>query len=297
MADLYLAIRSDRRGIVKIGRSDNPYRRCDSLAASHCFRVLPAVVYPGAGSCEAAVHSVLGSTRVEGGPGREWFAVTLKQASDAVHDCLPPAFEGEQAEGPGANAWRAAEFIERLTPVAGPKHATEQAEIDALAERLYGNQWQGVIHVAGLLRHRCRVGSVNRYFYHLQFPDCPRLSYVAIKDASTDCSEEDAGFVGLALERVDRPDSALLERLAAVAGPSRATEQAEVDALAEELYGNRWQGVIQAAGLVRQRRKVDGVNRYFYQLQLPGSQASYMAIKEDMSVGPSTELLEATVRD
>ena len=93
------------------------------------------------------------------------------------------------------------------------------------------------------------------------------------------------------------PDSRLLDRLTPVAGPSHATEQADIDTLAEQLCGESWQGTVHAAGLVRHRAKVGGVNRYFYRLQLPDCHhMSYVAIKEDMSVGPSTELLEATVR-
>ena len=271
MADLYLAIRSDLRGIVKIGRSNDPYRRCDALASSHCFRVQPAVIYPGAGSCESAVHSVLDSKRVEGGPGREWFAVTLQQASDAVHQCLP-CDSGHQSEGPGANAWRAADFVTRLTPVTGPSRATEQAEIDALAEALYGNQWQGVMSIAGLARQRSKVGCVHKYFYQLQFPDCPQMSYVAIRTRSADLEDQ-----------ADRRATELLERLLPVTGPKNATEHAEIDALAENLYGNEWQRVVHTAGLVRHRRIVGGVNKYFYQVQFPGwPQMTYVAIKEDI---------------
>ena len=277
MADLYLAIRSDHRGIVKIGRSNHPYRRCDTLATSHCFRVKPVVVYPGAGSHEGAVHTVLDSKRVEGGPGREWFAVTLQQASNAVHQCLPQDFGSSRPDGLESNAWRAARFIERLAPVIGPKHATEQADIDALAEKLYGNQWQGVLHAVGLVRHRCKVAGVNRYFYQLQFPEWPHASYVAINDDEP--NEETR-----AIERVDRPDSLLLERLTPVAGPSQATEQAEIDALAERLFCNRWLGAAHATGHVRRRCRIGGVNRYFYQVQFPGCpQMSYVAMKEDSS--------------
>jgi hypothetical protein len=130
----------------------------------------------------------LDSKRVEGGPGREWFAVTLKQASDAVHECLPSDCGGEHFEGLGANASRAAEFVEQLTPVAGPKQATEQADIDALAEKLYGNRWQAVVQASGLVRqrrlvrHKGRAHCANLYFYQLQFPGCSQTSYAAIKE-------------------------------------------------------------------------------------------------------------------
>ena len=282
MADLYLAIRSDRRGIVKIGRSDNPYRRCDSLAASHCFRVQPAVVYPGAGSCESAVHSLLDSRRVEGGPGREWFTVTLQQAVNAVHRCLSHDFGGNRADGLGSNAWRAANFVERLMPVAGPEYATEQAEIDALTEKLYGNQWQGVLQAAGLVRHKCNVDGVNRYVYQLQFPDCAQSSYVTLRDASIDLSDDPVD--SRVTDRLDMPGMMLFERITPVAGPRDATEQAEIDTLAEQLYGNRWQEAVTAVGLIRHRVKVSHVHKYFYQMQFPDCpQVSYVAIKTGIS--------------
>ena len=274
MTDLYLAIRSDRRGIIKIGRSDNPYRRCDALAASHCFRVAPAVVFPGAGSCETAVHSVLDSKRVEGGPGRGWFAVTLKQASDAVHQCVPPDEASALQCLPGPDTESRADFVEWLVPVAGPKQATEQADVDALAEKLYGARWQAAVQASKLVRQRRLVGGANRYIYQLQFPDCPQVSYVAIKAGiSTDLQDD---------QEAGPRAHTFLERLTPVAGPKYSAEHAEIDALAENLYGNAWQGVVHTAGLVRHRRIVGGVNRYFYQLQFPDCpQASYVAIKED----------------
>ena len=55
---------------------------------------------------------------------------------------------------------------------------------------------------------------------------------------------------------------------------------------AEELYGSRWQDAVHAAGLARQRRKVDGMNKYFYQLQLPGChRVSSVSIKAHTTVG------------
>ena len=113
------------------------------------------------------------SKRVEGGVGREWFAVTLQQASNAVHQCLSHDFGGSRSVGLGSNAWRATHFVERLAPVAGPRYATEQAEIDALAEKLYGDQWQGVLQAVGVVRQRRIVEGVNRYFYQLCFSDSP----------------------------------------------------------------------------------------------------------------------------
>jgi hypothetical protein len=126
--------------------------------------------------------------------------------------------------------------------------------------------------IAGLARQRSKVGCVHKYFYQLQFPDCPQMSYVAIRTRSADLEDQ-----------ADRRATELLERLLPVTGPKNATEHAEIDALAENLYGNEWQRVVRTAGLVRHRRIVGGVNKYFYQVQFPGwPQMTYVAIKEDI---------------
>ena len=82
--DLYVASRSDRSDILKIGRSSNPESRCERLQASHIFYVGLVATFPGAGDLEPAVHEILVSRRVLGGPGREWFYVTSDEALAAI---------------------------------------------------------------------------------------------------------------------------------------------------------------------------------------------------------------------
>jgi hypothetical protein len=83
-SDLYVASRSDRSDILKIGRSGNPGARCERLQASHIFHVALVATFPGAGDLETAVHEILAGRRVLGGPGREWFYVTSDEALAAI---------------------------------------------------------------------------------------------------------------------------------------------------------------------------------------------------------------------
>ena len=82
--DLYVASRSDRPDILKIGRSSNPEARCERLQASQVFYVGLVATFPGAGELEHAVHEILAGRRVLGGPGREWFFATADEALAAV---------------------------------------------------------------------------------------------------------------------------------------------------------------------------------------------------------------------
>jgi len=82
--DLYVATRSDRSDILKIGRSSNPEARCERLQASQVFYVSLVATFPGAGDLEPVVHEILAGRRVLGGPGREWFYVTPDEAMAAV---------------------------------------------------------------------------------------------------------------------------------------------------------------------------------------------------------------------
>ena len=84
MADLYLAIRSDRPGIIKVAASDNAYCSCTSLQAGHCFTVRPLAIFCGAGECVSLVHAALESTRL----ASDWFAVSLRDARDTVSRVL-----------------------------------------------------------------------------------------------------------------------------------------------------------------------------------------------------------------
>ena len=78
MTHLYIATRSDAPDIVKIGRSNDPCRRCEGLSSSHCFTVSPTFVFHGYGRLEAAVHKALEDKRVLGGTGEEWFRVSAR---------------------------------------------------------------------------------------------------------------------------------------------------------------------------------------------------------------------------
>ena len=97
--DLYLASRSDRSDILKIGRSNNPEARCERLQASHVFYVGLVAAFPGAGDLESAVHEILTGRRVLGGPGREWFYVTPDEALAAVGQAESRRRRGAQTDG------------------------------------------------------------------------------------------------------------------------------------------------------------------------------------------------------
>ena len=84
---------------------------------------------------------------------------------------------------------------------------------------------------------------------------------------------------GSPIERADVRISMLLDRSTPVAGPSHVTEEAEIDTWPSSSMAGR-----SAAGLARLPAQLRDCHRM-----------SYVAIKEDMSVGPSTELLGAAV--
>ena len=88
--DLYIATRSDRGDIVKIGRSYSVGKRCAALSASQCFRVRAAYVYPGCGAHEKGVHEALRHLRVAGGSGSEWFQLKAEQAREVVDRLVRP---------------------------------------------------------------------------------------------------------------------------------------------------------------------------------------------------------------
>ena len=89
--DLYIATRSDRSDIVKIGRSCDVKKRCANLSSSHCFTVNALYVYKGCGEHEKAVHRELQRHRIEGGSGTEWFKITAIEAHVIVNRLLPNA--------------------------------------------------------------------------------------------------------------------------------------------------------------------------------------------------------------
>ena len=79
MADLYVAVRSDTSEVVKVGRSDDAYRRCAEVAAGQCFRVHPLAIFPGAGEYETQAHVKLRSLLATEGPSREWYHASLAE--------------------------------------------------------------------------------------------------------------------------------------------------------------------------------------------------------------------------
>ena len=84
MADLYLAVRSDCPGVLRISASDNTYCSCAALQAGHCFTVRPLAIFCDAGECASLVHAELESKRL----ANDWFAVSLREACDTVSRVL-----------------------------------------------------------------------------------------------------------------------------------------------------------------------------------------------------------------
>ena len=89
-SDLYVASRSDRDDMLKVGRSGNPEARCERLQASQAFFVRLVATFPGAGNLEQKVHERLASRRVLGGPGREWFFASVDEVLTAIGQAEKP---------------------------------------------------------------------------------------------------------------------------------------------------------------------------------------------------------------
>ena len=87
MTQLYIATTSHRGDIVKVGRNDDPDARCRQLQASQPSYVQPAATLPFCGK-EGAVHQRLRCSRVNDGPGRERFGVTVAEAPQAAWDVM-----------------------------------------------------------------------------------------------------------------------------------------------------------------------------------------------------------------
>ena len=84
MTDLYLAVRSDCPGVLRISASDNACISCAALQAGRCFTVRPLAIFCDAGECVSLVHAELESRRLAG----DWFAVSLREACDTVSRVL-----------------------------------------------------------------------------------------------------------------------------------------------------------------------------------------------------------------
>ena len=80
MTDLYVAVRSDCPGVLRISASDNTYISCAALQADRCFTVRPVAIFCYVGEYVSLVHAELESRRLAG----DWFAVSLREACDTV---------------------------------------------------------------------------------------------------------------------------------------------------------------------------------------------------------------------
>ena len=84
MADLYVALRSDRPGVLKISASDNAHISCEALQAGHCFTVRPVAIFCYVGENVSLVHEALESKWL----ADDWFEVSLREACDTVSRVL-----------------------------------------------------------------------------------------------------------------------------------------------------------------------------------------------------------------
>ena len=64
MTDLYMAVKSDRPGLLKVAASDNAYCSYGALQAGHCFTV--RAIFCGAGKYVSLVQAALESKRLAG---------------------------------------------------------------------------------------------------------------------------------------------------------------------------------------------------------------------------------------
>ena len=97
MTDLYLAVRSDCPGILKVAASDNGYCSCAALQAGHCFTVRPVAIFCYVGEYVSLVHAALESKGLAG----DWFAVSLREACDAVSRVLAEELAHASRDDPG----------------------------------------------------------------------------------------------------------------------------------------------------------------------------------------------------
>ena len=84
MTDLYLAVRSDCPGVLKVAASENAYCSCGAPQAGHCFTVRPVAIFCYVGEYVSLVHAALETKRLAG----DWFALPFKEACDAVRTVL-----------------------------------------------------------------------------------------------------------------------------------------------------------------------------------------------------------------
>jgi hypothetical protein len=75
-------------GIVKIGRAARPMVRARNMSASQPFRLTICNQYPKLGFLERYVHAKLQTSIVSTGSGREWFAISAKDANTAIRHVI-----------------------------------------------------------------------------------------------------------------------------------------------------------------------------------------------------------------
>ena len=69
---------------LNIGRANDAQARALKLGQSHAFRMHILATFPGLGHLEHRVHSILATSRVMHGRGREWFCVPLDTVLHAI---------------------------------------------------------------------------------------------------------------------------------------------------------------------------------------------------------------------
>ena len=178
MADLYIAVRSDTTEVVKVGRSDDVYRRCAEVAAGQCFRVRPLAIFPGAGEYETQAHVKLRALLVTEGPSREWFHASLAEVCEAVSACI--AGDKPRPVEPPREMRPVKPLLELLAPVKSPARATEAAQINQLAVTLFGHMWEMAIKEVGLRRVRAKIRGHNVYCYKMKQHGLEARSLVAL---------------------------------------------------------------------------------------------------------------------
>ena len=167
--DLYIATRSDRGDIVKIGRSNDARARCTALQASQAFWMEASVIFTGQGFRETEIHQALKKRRVEGVPSREWFNYTLVDAVQAVSGQLHTSSQpdpGRAGEAAPSTGLPEVDLRPHLEFVSAPRFASTAADVEALALAICGETWRRSITNAKLARQRRQFEGRNEYFYH-----------------------------------------------------------------------------------------------------------------------------------
>ena len=86
MADLYIASRSDKPNVYKIGKSSNTLSRCKQLQRGHCFKIYVNAILEFKGDCEKTVHKALRQYQVG---HSEWFDVDLETVLETAEQAQP----------------------------------------------------------------------------------------------------------------------------------------------------------------------------------------------------------------